>query len=162
MAEQKNNSTSKPRKQSNNIPKQPKKTANKRLKPTASEMKTLELMSRNPYDSMCQIGKKCVEEGIDKNPKQIYVRWKKSDYLQVEVPALEERHKEELMREDMPLASRKLRKALKELNSKEAFPYVKLVYDRVLGDKMQSPTIIGNVNIGSIQVAIREELANRE
>ena len=63
-----------------------------------------------------------------------------------------------------PLAQKRLTKALKskEIDEKTAFPYVKLAYDKEMGDKQQLRSPGSTVNIDKMQVILNQALGSTE
>ena len=83
----------------------------------------------------------------------IYSRLKKRDYLRGKVEEIQAHHRQQMVREDYPLARSVLNKALKnkDLDIRDKTPLVKLVYDKVHGDQgPASPAT--TINIGHMQV----------
>ena len=99
--------------------------------------------------------------GGAKHIQTVYKRLKQKDYLQRDLPEIEKYEQEVLHREDLPLARKVARKALKnkEMNEKEKFPYVKLVYDKAYGETHRNVSTPG-VSIESIQIASVNILAD--
>ena len=120
----------------------------------------VELRKKYPELTNYQLGKKLQELGIYSSKGQIYRRLKASDYLKTEFSELEKRVKEQVLREEYPLARKVVRKVLKDkdIDAKTQYNYTKLVYDHALGSKFNVPNIIGTINIQPVQVAISKDL----
>ena len=121
----------------------------------------------NPTKS--NIANYVVELGGAKHIQTVYNRLKKRDYLQAELSQIEDYHAQQLQREDYPLARKRLNKALSDkdetgayvLSHKEAFPMIKLVYDKVHGEKHfnQAPQVVNIESINNAQFNISNDVA---
>ena len=121
------------------------------------------VIKSEPDINKAQLANRIVALGITKHIQSVYNRLKKKDYLQAELSQIEDFHAQQLQREDYPLARKRLNKALKdsELTHKEALPYVKLVYDKVHGEKHfnQAPQVIHIDSINNAQFNIKDDVA---
>ena len=117
----------------------------------------------NPDISRAQLANTVVDLGAAKHIQSVYGRLKKRDYLNAELVQIENYHAQQLQREDYPLARKRLNKALKDkdITHKEALPYVKLVYDKVHGEKHfnQAPQVIHIDAINNAQFLIKDDVA---
>lgn len=122
----------------------------------------LTVMHANPESSRAEIVNQVVDLGLAKHKPTVYNRLRKRDYLQAELQQIENFHAQQLQREDYPLARKRLNKALKdkEITHKEALPYVKLVYDKVHGEKHfnQAPQVIHIDSINNAQLIIGDDI----
>ena len=111
---------------------------------------------KTPY----QIGQEFQEVGIYDNPMSVYKRLSKSDYLRVELTKLKEKVRENTIRVMFPLAEKRLKKVLKnrDLDEKTLFPYVKLVYDKALGEDFQG-AIFQTFNVDKMQQIVGQSLS---
>ena len=112
------------------------------------------LKTENPNLNVNQIAEKLKASKIIRSNATLYKRYNNSDYLRREFSEVEKQQIEQLHREEYPLARKRVRKALKnkDLDDKSAFPYVKLVYDKVYGEKTRNNSEPG-IQIGAIQNA---------
>ena len=124
----------------------------------------------NPDTSRAQLANTVVGLGAAKHIQSVYGRLKKKDYLNAELSQIEDFHAQQLQREDYPLARTRLRKALNDkdkttgeyvLSHKEAFPMIKLVYDKVHGEKHfnQAPQVVNIESINNAQFNIKADVA---
>ena len=116
-----------------------------------------------PEKSFDQIGQELQQVGVYNHPKSIYKRLTHSEYLRVELAKLKERVRENTIRVMFPLAEKRVKKALKnkDLDEKTLFPYIKLIYDKTLGEDFQG-IINQTVNINQLQQVVNQSLSNRE
>jgi hypothetical protein len=129
------------------------------------DMAILTLAKANPQASAYQIGKQLLKAGVSTNRLSVYHRLKKNDYLNAEFKRLEVYNREQLVREDFPLARKKLRNVLKSKdNSVPAAVQVqaaKIIYDKALADRQdkhpESPVIIENIE--RLQVLIQGDVS---
>ena len=109
------------------------------------------------------IARHVVELGGAKHIQTVYKRLKQKDYLRGELQAVEQYEYESLHREDLPLARKRARKAIKnkDLNDKEVFPYVKLIYDKAYGEvhKTVGQSGISIDTIESIQIMVNADVS---
>ena len=121
-------------------------------------------VSTNPQASNNEIGNNLSKVGIINNVQVVYDRLKKRDYLSLEVSKLRDRISDNHTRNVFPLAQKRLTKALKskEIDEKTAFPYVKLAYDKEMGDKQQLHSAGSTVNIDKMQVILNQALGSTE
>ncbi len=130
------------------------------------DKKALQLYKEDPTMSMYKLGKKMQRLGHSASERSIYQRLKRSDYLRTELAKIEQYHIEQLHRDDYPLARKRVRKALKdkELNEKEVFSYVKLIYDKVHADKHHNlgPGFISIDTITNIQMMIKKDIGDKK
>jgi len=154
---------------SGNIPEQqieanqskPKKKRNSLSK---YDIAALTLKKQNPALTPHAIGKQLIKHGFSVNKNTVYSRLKHSDYLQAEFRMIENQHREQLVREDYPLARKKLRKLLK--NKDNVAPAavqmqaIKLVYDKSLADRQdkipESPVNIENIE--KLQILVQGDI----
>lgn len=111
-----------------------------------------------------QVGQALLKHKLSKNRLTVYNRLKANDYLHAEFKALENYHREQLVREDFPLARKTLRKVLK--NKDKSVPAAvqvqasKIIYDKALADRQdkhpESPVNIENVE--RLQVLIQGDI----
>jgi len=96
----------------------------------------LALAKHEPNLTKRQLGLKLKELGAVKHQNTVYKRLKKSDYLRSELAEIERKINEELHRDLYPLASKRVKHALKskEYNDLQVKEYVKLVFDKVHGE----------------------------
>ena len=131
---------------------------------TAYEAAAVVLKLNNPNLTSSQIGKQLVEMGLAKHEKSIYSRLKDNDYLSGELIAIENAHRETMLRETYPKAEKVVEEALdasnRRLKLKDKLGYVKLVYDKVHGEtyKHVSQPTINVANIERMQVIINGDL----
>ena len=139
------------------------KTDQKPIKLSKLDQGILTVMHANPDATRAAIVNKVVDLGLAKHKPTVYNRLKKRDYLQAELSQIEDYHAQQLQREDYPLARKRLNKALKdpELSHKEAFPMIKLVYDKVHGEKHfnQAPQVVNIESINNAQFNIKQDVA---
>ena len=140
-------------------------TPNKTKKPTKLsklDQGILTVMHANPEATRADIVNQVVDLGIAKHKPTVYNRLRKRDYLQAELLEIENYHAQQLQREDYPLARKRLNKALKDkdITHKEALPYVKLVYDKVHGEKHfnQAPQVVHIDSINNAQFNIASDV----
>lgn len=137
-------------------------TSLRKLSPLDAAIMTLK--KSNPALSAYQIGKVLKKQNFSTNRLSVYSRLKANDYLQTEFKALENYHREQLVREDYPLARKKLRKLLK--NKDNVAPAavqmqaIKLVYDKSLADRQdkipESPVNIENIE--KLQILVQGDI----
>ena len=118
----------------------------------------------NPHMTAYEIGKQLKKHKLSINRMTVYSRLRQNDYLQTEFKALENYHREQLVREDYPLARKKLRKLLK--NKDNVTPAavqmqaIKLVYDKSLADRQdkipESPVNIENIE--KLQILVQGDI----
>ena len=142
-----------------NLPDIPKKS----VKLSTLDEGILTVMRANPEANRTDIVNKTYALGLVKHKQTVYNRLKKKDYLNAELSKIEDFHAQQLQREDYPLARKRLNKALKdqELTHKEALPYVKLVYDKVHGEKHfnQAPQVVNIESINNAQFNIKADVS---
>ena len=129
----------------------------------------LTVMRANPEANRTDIVNKTYALGLTKHKQTVYNRLKKKDYLNAELSKIEDFHAQQLQREDYPLARKRLRKALNDkdkdgeyvLSHKEAFPMIKLVYDKVHGEKHfnQAPQVVNIESINNAQFNIKADVS---
>jgi hypothetical protein len=137
-------------------PETPKGTA----KLTKYETAALALKRLHPEMTPHAIGQALLKSRLSRNFNTIYQRFKLSDYFKTEFVALEKYHREQLVREDLPLARKVVRKHLK--NKDKSTPAAvqiqaaKLVYDKALADRQDKMTDspVNIENIERLQVVI--------
>ena len=133
------------------------------LKPSKLDKAIVTVIKSDPDITKAQLANRIVALGITKHVQSVYNRLKKKDYLQAELSQIEDYHAQQLQREDYPLARKRLNKALKdpELSHKEAFPMIKLVYDKVHGEKHfnQAPQVVNIESINNAQFNIKQDVA---
>ena len=120
----------------------------------------LTLKRINPQTTAYQIGKSLLKHKLSTSRMSVYTRLKSNDYLRSEFNALEKYHREQLVREDLPLARKVVRKHLK--NKDKSTPAAvqiqaaKLVYDKALADRQEKMTDspVNIENIERLQVVI--------
>ena len=113
----------------------------------------LNIATANPETSINGIAKHLINAGYCDSHTVPYDRLKKRDYLRSELAKIQAHHRQQMVREDYPLARSVLNKALKnkDLDIRDKTPLVKLVYDKVHGDQgPASPAT--TINIGHMQV----------
>ena len=146
-----------------NIDSDPPKTPEKPKKMSKMDMAIVTAIKAEPGITKAQLANRVVSLGAAQHIQSVYGRLKKKDYLQAELSQIEDFHAQQLQREDYPLARKRLNKALKdsELTHKEALPYVKLVYDKVHGEKHfnQAPQVIHIDSINNAQFNIKDDVA---
>ena len=124
----------------------------KKLSPLDASILTLK--RTRPDMSAWQIGHALKKHNLSKNIGSVYNRLKRNEFLHAEFHALEKYHREQLVREDYPLARKKLRKILKNQDDKipaaVEMQAIKLVYDKSLADR-QDKSIESPVNIQNIE-----------
>ena len=148
-----------------NIPNIPQKP----IKLSKLDQGILTVMHANPEANRTEIVNKTYDLGLVKHKQTVYNRLKKRDYLQAELSQIEDYHAQQLQREDYPLARKRLNKALSDkdetgayvLSHKEAFPMIKLVYDKVHGEKHfnQAPQVVHIDAINNAQFNISNDVA---
>ena len=122
---------------------------------TDTERTLLQIQEAHPEYTDAQLAKHTVDIGALSHPQSAYRVLKKGDYLRLKLAELRSRLHEDHTRTIMPLAHKRLKKALKnkELGEKEAFPYVKLAYDKGMADK-EEPSSQVQVNIEEMRQII--------
>jgi len=115
-----------------------------------------------PNASKSQIANIVKDMGVTNHIQSVYNRLKKKDYLNKEIAEIETQHHQQLVREDYPLARKRLAKALKDkdLTHKEAFPFVKLAYDKVHGETFKNAPSAGipMVAIQNAQIIVQGDI----
>ena len=119
----------------------------------------------NPNATPHAIGKILVKSGLSSDKNTIYSRLKRSDYLQGEFVQLEKSLREQLVREEYPLARKAIRKILKDKDNNippnAQVAAAKLVYDKVHADKQESTGSPVNIeNIERLQVLISADVSH--
>ena len=125
----------------------------------------LTLKRQNPQLTAYQVGQALLKHKVSKNRLTVYNRLKANDYLQAEFKALENHYREQLLREEYPLARKSLRKVLKnkdkDIPAAVEMQAVKLVYDKVHADRQdkipESPVIIENIE--RLQVLVQSDVS---
>ena len=120
----------------------------------------------NPGMTAYEIGKQLKKHKVSQNRMTVYTRLKANDYLRSEFHALEKYHREALIREDYPLARKKLRKILKNQGDKipaaVEMQAIKLVYDKSLADRqdksIDSPVQIQNIE--KLQILVQHDITD--
>ena len=117
----------------------------------------------NPNATPHAIGKILVKSGLSSDKNTIYSRLKRSDYLQGEFVQLEKSLREQLVREEYPLARKAIRKILKDKDNtvppNAQVAAAKLIYDKVHADKNEQPGSPVNIeNIERLQVLIQSDV----
>jgi hypothetical protein len=138
----------------------PPETRKGTAKLTKYETAALALKRLHPEMTPHAVGQALLKSRLSRNFNTIYQRFKLSDYFKTEFNALEKYHREQLVREDLPLARKVVRKHLK--NKDKSTPAAvqiqaaKLVYDKALADRQEkmpdSPVNIENIE--RLQVVI--------
>ena len=125
------------------------------LELSETEQSILSVAEVHPEKSNYQIAQQLVATGDIKCIDTVYKCLKRSDYTRLKLAELRSRLHEDHARTIMPLAHKRLKKALKnkELAEKEAFPYVKLAYDKGMADKEEATTQV-QVNIEEMRQII--------
>ena len=140
----------------------PPKTPEKPKKMSKMDMAIVTAIKAEPGITKAQLANRVVSLGAAQHIQSVYGRLKKKDYLQAELSQIEDYHAQQLQREDYPLARKRLNKALKdpELSHKEAFPMIKLVYDKVHGEKHfnQAPQVVNIESINNAQFNIKADV----
>ena len=138
-------------------------TPEKPKKMSKMDMAMVTAIKAEPGMTKAQLANRVVSLGAAKHIQSVYGRLKKRDYLNAELSQIEDFHAQQLQREDYPLARKRLNKALKDndITHKEALPYVKLVYDKVHGEKHfnQAPQVIHIDAINNAQFLIKDDVA---
>ena len=138
-------------------------------KPSKIDKAIVTVIKSEPNITKAQLANRIVALGITKHVQSVYNRLKKKDYLNAELSKIEDFHAQQLQREDYPLARTRLRKALNDkdkttgeyvLSHKEAFPMIKLVYDKVHGEKHfnQAPQVVNIESINNAQFNIGKDI----
>ena len=121
---------------------------------SALDSAILALKRTHPDLTAAQIGKALKKHGLSSSVVSIYTRLRESELLRMEFSALEKYRREQLVRDEYPLARKKLRKILKNRDDKVPaaveMQAVKLVYDKVHADR-QDKSIESPVNIQNIE-----------
>ena len=122
---------------------------------TDTQQAILNVAEVNPTFNNHQIANKLVTTGHVKSIQATYDALKRSDYTRLKLAELRSRLHEDHARTIMPLAHKRLKKALKnkDLAEKEAFPYVKLAYNKGMADKEEATTQV-QVNIEEMRQII--------
>ena len=138
------------------------KPTQKPIKLSKLDKAILTTLKAHPNLNKAQLAKAVVDLGVTAHIHSVYNRLKKKDYLQREMTEIENHLQEQLVREDYPLARKRLVKALKDkdITHKEALPYVKLVYDKTHGEKYinKSPEVVHIGAIKNAQFVIQSDL----
>jgi hypothetical protein len=115
----------------------------------------LDQIKNHPEKNINQIGSDFSQVGIYKHPVSVANRLTQSDYLRMETTKLKEKSSENVLRYLFPLTFKRVQKALrnKDLDDKAVFPYIKLVWDKTLGEDFQG-IINQTINIKSLQAII--------
>jgi hypothetical protein len=83
--------------------------------------------------------------------------------LHADLQTIEDYNQQQLVREDYPLARKRLRRALKdnELSHKDALPYVKLAYDKTHGEKHMNaaPQTVNFIQIQQAAIGISADIS---
>jgi hypothetical protein len=139
---------------------------------------TINLQKLSPYDTAALMVKKAqphltpgqvanilVKNGVSENKKTMYVRLSKNSYLRSEFQQLEKQLREQLVREEYPLARKAIRKILKDKDNKippnAQVAAAKIIYDKVHADKQDapgSPVSIGNIE--RLQVLVSSDVSH--
>ena len=133
---------------------------------SALDSAILILKRAHPEMSAWQIGKMLKKHNLSKNIQSVYTRLKKNDYLHMEFHALTKHSREAMIREDLPLARKKLRKILKNQGDKipaaVEMQAIKLVYDKSMADVqdkgIDSPVQIQNIE--KLQILIHSDITD--
>ncbi len=146
------------------IPDSPQMPKTNLRKLSALDAAILALKKAHPQLSAYKIGQALTKQNFSTNRTSVYARLTSNDYLRSEFKALENYHREQLIREDYPLARKKLRKLLK--NKDNVAPAavqmqaIKLVYDKSLADRQdkipESPVNIENIE--KLQILVQGDI----
>ena len=122
---------------------------------TDTQQAIINAVEIHPEESTHQIAKRLQATGQVTGVDTVYKAIKSSEYTRLKLAELRSRLHEDHTRTIMPLAHKRLKKALKnkELAEKEAFPYVKLAYDKGMADKEEATTQV-QVNIEEMRQII--------
>ena len=117
----------------------------------------------HPDKPINQIGNDLKQIGVYKHPVSVYHRLVQSDFIKLELAKLKEKVQESVARELFPIAFKQAKIALKnkDLDEKGKFPYIKLIFDKTLGEDFQG-IINQTVNINQLQQVVNQSLSNRE
>ena len=123
------------------------------------------LKRTQPQLSAKAIGQALVNAQLSRSPRTIYNRLHHSDYLRSEFQQLEKSLREQLVREEYPLARKAIRKILKDKDNtvppNAQVAAAKLIYDKVHADKAEQPGSPVNIeNIERLQVLIQSDVSH--
>ena len=109
------------------------------------------IASQYPELSNNQIGKKIKDLGLAKNHKTIHDRWRKSDYLRREITEVRNHNIQEIQREHVPKALKKLKKQLNNKNDNIQMRAINMSLKYGMGEMVNAPE--GGVAIHTIENA---------
>ena len=127
-----------------------------------TEQTLLDVVNRKPEQSVWASCKESSEIRQSTTPHAFYKAFRKSEYLQREISEVKQNIREYVDRKQMRLAMNAVDKALKDkdLSHKDKHNYVKLVYDKSLGDTV-IPHATTTIKIGNIQALIQTQVQGK-
>lgn len=132
---------------------------------TKAQIRAVQLVKEDPEASNYEISKKMIESGHTSRTMYLDQAVVSNKRMKADIAIIRERNAEELTREIVPVALKKLKTGLKtrELTIKERFPYVKLALDKEFGtDESKRPVQPMTINIEKIQAIILQSPTEKD